>query len=113
MPVIDLDAARAAREEARGTAETPTAVFRGKSFDLPTELPFGVFLVLGDARQSEDSMATLMALRDLMHSIFGDQAQDFLALNPSLEDMTGLVGGLVEGYEVGEPGESQASPKPS
>lgn len=107
MAKIDLDAARAARAEALQDRETPQAVFRGQTFDLPLELPFGVFLRLAEVR--EDPAESLPVMRSILQSIFGEQTDRFLELGPSFDDMVALVGALVDSYEVEAP-ESSAPP---
>lgn len=110
MAQINLDAARAARAEALKDTETPTVVFGGETFALPLELPFGVFLQLGEMR--EDPAAALDTIRTIVESLFGDDTPRFLALGPSFDDLLALVSALIESYDVNLP-EPSAPPSQS
>lgn len=107
MPTIDLDAARAARAEKSTDTETPTVAYAGKVFDLPRELPFGVFLRM--AELAVDPEKALDSMADFVRSLFGDRAQEFLDLGPSMDDLLALMDGLSEGYGV-DAGKASASP---
>lgn len=110
MPAIDLDAAKAARKEALKDAETPTVVFGGESFDLPFEMPFGVFMRLGEMKNDPDK--AMENMRWLVDTLFEAQADDFLKQNPSFDDVLYLVDALFDSYEVDLP-EASASPSQS
>lgn len=122
MP-IDLDAARAARTEAMTDRPRPQVVFGGKTFDLPHELPFAVFLRLGEMKQlKEDSEAgevsdergvkALDNIRSIVTIIFTDQTDAFLDCGPSIDDLMALISALMESYEFDLP-ESSAPPSQS
>lgn len=90
---FDLDAARAARLEARG--EPRWFIFGGDKFELPPELPAEFAYLLDDPKE---------ALRFLLANDF----ERFWSLRPSGQDLVALVGWLTKAYGAG-PGESSAS----
>ena len=96
---IDLDARRKARAaEAEADHEPVEVVFSDTKFELPAELPwrFASLLFKGEV---EPALA----------AAFGeDEYQRFLALDPSVDDVQGLVEDLSEAYGLSE-GESSAS----
>lgn len=102
--VIDLDAARAARREAQG--EAPTVVFGGETFVLPPELPYTALEAL---RGMADTETAPGAMVDLTRALLGDGYERFTALDPSMEDVTELVGGAMNEYGVKRPLPSSAS----
>lgn len=114
MP-IDLDAMRAARDEVMTDRPRPQVVFGGETFDLPHELPFAVFLRLGEMRRIakaenvEDKAASLDLMSSIMHDIFGDDTERFLAQRPSFDDIAALLEALFDQYELDAP-ESPAPP---
>lgn len=92
--VIDLDGARAARKE----SEDVTLKFGGRDFTLPGELPF---LFAEYSRQER--------LDDAMRALLGeDQAREFFALNPTLEDLTEFTEAIVKVYGL-DSGKSEGS----
>lgn len=93
---LDLDAARAARAEAKG--EAPTVTLHGEKFTLPAELPMRYVWTLVDG----DDMAALKVL-------FNGQLERFIALDPTREDVLALVAGVPKLYGLGSEGESPAS----
>lgn len=93
LETFDLDAARAARLEAKG--EPRLFVFGGRKFELPPELPAEFAYLLDDAKE---------ALRYLL----SDGFDDFWAQRPSREDLTDLVGWITKTYGTSQ-GESPAS----
>lgn len=103
MPRIDLDAARAARREVK--EETPTAMFGGREFALPAELPFGVFVSLAEMR--EDPEGSVEAMTHLLEALFGDEAQAFIDLGPSIEDIQALVEGSLGAYGLAPEDETE------
>jgi hypothetical protein len=104
MSTIDLDAVRAARREAE--AQAPSVKLGGKVFELPVELPFGVFLLLPELRNEDTSVAAVSAV---VRELFGEKHDEFMALGPSMEDLEALLNGVMEEYGL-NPGESEASP---
>lgn len=112
MP-IDLDQARAARAEAQGTG--PELVFGGHTFKLPPELPIDTLDALAQldaASQSKDSAAITTAFRGIATSLVGEKnAAKFLAMQPSIQDMSALVDGIAKEYGFATVGESSASAK--
>jgi hypothetical protein len=93
MEAFDLDAARAARAEAKG--ETPMFVFGGQKFTLPPEMPAEFAYLLDDAKE---------AFRFLL----ADDFDDFWSHRPSKEDLVELVAVLGKAYGTSLP-ESAAS----
>lgn len=100
MGLVDLDAMRAARAEAR--QEKHSFVFGGETFDLPDELDLdlGVSIMNGNVWGS-------------LTGLLGDQWDRFYALKPHLEDAVDLVKSLAPLYGFADPGESPASPSSS
>jgi hypothetical protein len=90
---FDLDAARAARLEARG--EPRLFLFGGQKFELPPELPAEFAYLLDDAKE---------ALRFLLDGQF----DDFWAQRPSAQDLIDLVAWITKTYRAAL-GESTAS----
>lgn len=93
---IDLDAAKAARREARG--EGPTVVFNGREFTLQAEIPWEVTELFSDGKVNE-------AVRLLL----GDAHEEFMAAKPSVEDMRILLEELTKANGLDDLGESSAS----
>lgn len=116
---IDLDAARAARREANGSA--PQVRFGGRDFVLPVEPPWELSQVGLRLEASATARETNAAMLDLLRVLFRDQFDDFLALGPSSTDLTVLiegdeklgVQGVVEVYGLGNSRASQRSRKSS
>lgn len=92
--VIDLDGARAARTE----SQPVTLKFGGKDFDLPGELPF-MFAEYSRQERIDEALVALLG---------EDQAKQFFALNPSIEDLTSFTEAIVEVYGLSE-GKSEGS----
>jgi hypothetical protein len=90
---FDLDAAKAARLEARG--EPRLFLFGGQKFELPPELPAEFAYLLDDAKEA-------------LQYLLGDQFDDFWAQRPSAQDLIDLVGWISKTYGS-DPGESTAS----
>lgn len=86
--VLDLDAARAARQEANG--EVPIVRFGGREFTLPVEMPWTV----AEAAAGGDGASALRAVRLLL----GDQWVEFEALNPSVADVLEIIQGVAAIY---------------
>jgi hypothetical protein len=94
--VIDLAAARVARLEAQ---HQPVVLKWDEktSFALPVELPAD-FALLAMERD----------MRGAVSALLGEQAEEFFALRPSMDDLTELANAAGKVYGM-EPGESQAS----
>lgn len=108
---IDLDAARAARREAKG--EAPTVTFGGATYTLPIEMPFEIVEELGRLRAADgDGSVAGQAVLAVVRLLVGDQYEAFMAHHPSMDDLTELAQGAMREYGVG-PGESPASQRPS
>lgn len=101
MPRIDLDAARAARREAK--REPIVVVLGGEEFELPNELSL--------------DLAALITAGDLMGAVVAlvgeDHADRFNACRPSMEDVVELFTelGPAYGLTVGESVASDGSSK--
>jgi len=109
---IDLDAARAARQEASG--EGPVIVWGGQDYTLPAEIPFETAEELSRleaAHAAENDVEATDAIIKAISSLLGaEQYERFAAGRPSVDDMAALVDGLSEAYGFEQPGESPASP---
>lgn len=101
--VIDLDAARRARDEVNGS-DGPSVLFGGQEFRLPNEMPFDFAALLNDGK-----------IADAIRFLLADQAEAFFALKPSVPDMMALAESLsdVYGMSPGEPQASSASSRPA
>lgn len=95
---VDLDAARAARAEARG--EAPSVVVNGREFKLVPELPLMFAEALRENRMWEAQQ--LMLLNK-------DELEDFLACELTSDDLEAIA----EAYSAGTVGESRASRRSS
>lgn len=96
--IIDLAAARAARAE----AHREPVVLRwdeGVEFTLPVEMPADFALLAQEG-----------SMRGALAALLGDQADEFFALRPTMDDVNALAeeAGRVYGMT---PGESPASAK--
>lgn len=113
---IDLDAARAARREAKGKTPDPVT-FMGETFVLPVELPIAAvrwFSKLGEASKAKDGIAITEALEAAVEAIFSaTDFERFMALQPSLEDLSAIIEGVPGEYGMtaGEPQASDTSSK--
>lgn len=87
--VVDLDAARAAREEKAGPK--PVVVFGGREWTLPGELPWA----LAEAAASGSPQDALNAVRSLLGP---DQWPDFVALGLTISDVQVLIEGIAAIY---------------
>jgi hypothetical protein len=107
MPTVDLDAARAARREAKG--EDIIVRFGGNDFTMPPELPFEVVEVLGDIRDAgEDAPRMANAIFQMFQILLGDQFETFKAARPSMDDLNAMLEGVMAEYGV-TLGEQEAS----
>jgi hypothetical protein len=110
MSLVDLDAARAARREAK--QEAPTVRFGGEDFLLPIELPFEVIEALGplaEAQNAEDGSAAADAVLSVVKGLLGDAYESFRAHQPSTEDLGALIEGVLKEYGFADTGESSGS----
>ncbi len=108
---VDLDAAKAARREAKG--EGPTVVFGGETFTLPVEMPFEIVEELGRLQSAgEDGALAGQAVLSVVRLLLGEQYKAFMAHRPSMDDLTELANGAMREYGTGR-GESLASKRSS
>lgn len=101
-PVINLDAARAARREAKATA--PSLVFGKQKFKLPVELPFSAIEHLGQM-DPDNSARTTVAISGFIKGLLGDQYEAFNKLQPSAKDIELLMEELARVYGFQSSGE--------
>lgn len=94
---LDLDSARAARLEKVG--KPPVIKWGGKRYTLPVELPAEFAFAYQEDR-----------LKDAVSTLFGgpEEAEEFFAGGPSIEDLMELADGVAGLYGIAE-GESEAS----
>lgn len=105
MTTIDLDAAKAARAEARGDA-VADVVFGGERFALPAEIPASILDGVAAAGTGD-----IAGIRRAIDALLGpDEGARFYALGPSLDDLLALLTAAVEASGLGgDLGESSAS----
>ena len=100
--MIDLNAARAARREAKH--EAPTVVFGDpeKTYNLPVEMPVEVFEHLAAAELAEknkDVSSGFTAMLGIVNALLGDkQYKSFMDQRPSKEDLEVLFEGFMAEY---------------
>lgn len=89
--VLDLNEMRAARAEVAGPP--PIVKLGEKQFKLPQEMPL-TFPVLCGRGEIEDALRLIL----------DDQFEDFLAEDPTMEDLLAIAEGMAEmyGVEVGK-----------
>jgi len=108
---VDLNKMRAARLEKLSPG--PVVEFGTETFQCPPEIPFAVieaFANLEAADQAQDGDRSILALKDAVRGILGDDRFDaFMAQKPATEDMAGLIEVAFAEYGV-DLGELQASP---
>lgn len=95
---IDLDAARAARAEAK--QEAPTLRFAGKDWTLPAELPWAFV---------EATSGDITGIVRAMQGLLADQWDAFVSEHPSISDITTLVEAIPSLYGLEGLGEAPAS----
>jgi hypothetical protein len=88
--IIDLDAAREARAEAK--KEIPVIKLEGKEFKLPVELPWSIV----EAATTQDSKEIILAIKSLL----GEQWDEFQKLGVSVGDMQILIENIAKIYGV-------------
>lgn len=104
---IDLDAARAARAEARGDAPVPTVRIGGVDYPMPAELPAGALTAFGQIYAAADSdeetvqIAALSGMEDALETILGAETWAAVkGLGLSFDDYEVLLEGAFEVYGV-------------
>ena len=103
---INLDVARAAREEKQGPP--PTVVFKGVEFTLPHEMPFAFVEAVYRMNASENDAESAEILSEMASALFGDRLSEFRKLYPSISDFEALMEMTAVSYATSL-GESQAS----
>jgi len=106
---IDLDALEAARREA--SEECPVVKFKGKTFEMPVELPFTIVEAIGRLENAPEEKKNEVAgalLSDIARALFGERFREFLELGPSMNDVSALIE-HVSGVYGTSTGESSAS----
>lgn len=83
MPLIDLDAARAARREKAG--DPVRFRFAGETFEFPLELPLASDTVVQEAR--EDKWSDERFLRAWLQAVLGDSFDRLIVLGVTREDL--------------------------
>lgn len=106
MPKIDLDAARAARREARG-GDPIELVVGGQTFTLPDEMPLAALEAFALAMGGQPA-----ALIDGLGHLIGEEnaATIRAQYELSLDDLLVIFEGASEAYGMTQ-GESSASPR--
>lgn len=94
MSAYDLDASRAARQEAED--ERPIVVFGGTKYELPAAPPASVMVGIGRMQQGR-----IIGLEDVLGGLFGQGVPDVLAAGFDLDDLADLFN-AVYGMDVGE-----------
>lgn len=106
---IDLNAARAARAEAR--KESPSTIVIGEDeYELPVEMPVALLEAFGRAQNGDgsgftDGVIALLGSRETYESLLEKH-------NLTMEDLVEVMEGAMASYGV-TPGESPASPSSS
>lgn len=90
MATYSLDEKKAER----AGKPAPVVIFGGKEFTMPVELPFKVFREVTKLA-GEGGVEAIDALLDI---VLGDQKDEFLALDPSLNDVTNLIEFMTTDY---------------
>lgn len=106
MERIDLDAARAARREARG--ESPVLVFMGSEYELAPEMPLELVELVVQLEQvgnDQDSGIKVFGILERMFKVvLGEHYDRFKASGATLQDLGPLIAGIekVYGLSLGE-----------
>lgn len=109
---IDLNAARAARREAKG-APTVQVSLGEETFVLPDEMPFAVLEAVGELEQAQkdnDGAKVAKSISTMARAFLGDQYDRFAALAPSADDVMAMFEQVSENAYGVTLGESPASP---
>lgn len=110
MERIDLDAARAARREARG--ESPVLVFKGEEYELAPEMPLELVELVVQLEQvgnDQDSGIKVFGILERMFKVvLGEQYEKFKSSGASVQDLGPLIAGMEQVYGLSL-GESLAS----
>lgn len=104
MGVIDLDKARKARREAKG--EGPKVKFGGKTYELAPEIPFSVLEALRDLTNPDTADEGLV---NMTKALLGRHYKAFVKMEPTVEDVSELLGGVMEEYGINAPLPSSVS----
>jgi hypothetical protein len=105
--MIDLNKKRAARQ--REANRAPIRVKLGaKTFDFPVELPFDVVVTLVSLTRESSGADSIAAVSAVFKQLLGDEYDAFMAVGPSLDDLTELMDELLVAYGMSS-GESAAS----
>lgn len=107
MATTDLDELKRKREaKAKASGKSPKVKFGGQVFNLPVELPFGLFMQLdklsedNDEEDPDKAMEAMEAMSGLVDDLLGDQRDAFLKAGPSLDDIMELLKAASDSYEV-------------
>lgn len=96
---FDMDKARAARREAQG--DQPDVTFGGTTFTFPIEMPIEVLehaALAKNAEKKKDEEKLLTATLNILRVLLGKQYESFMANQPSMEDLDGLVTYIFKEY---------------
>lgn len=102
--MIDLNKQRAARREGKG--EAPVVVIGDGNFTLPVEMPFETVEAIARvqvAQETGNTTAMHMAILDTLRVLFGPQYDAFMATQPSVEDLSALMDGVLAEYGMSDP----------
>lgn len=100
---IDLDAARAARREAKG--ESPVVKLNGKEYQLPVELPYEALECIRELNNPETAAGALV---DITKALMGKNYEKIKS-QLAFDDLEVFVGGALEEYGVTSPLDSSTS----
>lgn len=100
---IDLDAARAARREAKG--DGPVVKLDGKDYQMPPELPYEALEYM---RGLNDPETAAGALVDVTRTLLGKHYEKVKS-NMTFDDLEVFVQGAMEEYGVVSPLDSSTS----
>ena len=87
---IDLDAKRRARAEKNG--HVPSVTLKGVRFEMTPEIPFSVVESLGEGGFK------ISAVREVASKLLGSRAEEFFALEPSVDEMGDFLNDVSEAY---------------
>lgn len=98
--MIDLDKARAARMEAKGTG--PVIKLGGEEYQLPVEMPYSVLEAMAPlADDNPEDNAAPGALTGLAKALLGEH-YEAIAPQLSVDDLNALIEGVMEEYGVAD-----------
>lgn len=111
--LVDLDKARTARLEARKETKPPVITFKGKTYELASEIPYRVYKTMARiAEEGADETQAVVLMGDVVEVFLGDRWVEFEDEEPSVHDMLEAFQKVFEAYAVSL-GESAASPTSS